>query len=190
MQHLSFCIGVSDQLVDLDKQSLSYASVYGLITDLDVRGNRFAWTSSIFYVGKLASEFPFIYLMSRSRLSKFVGITMSAAIAKIYIQSLSFNSVVWGTVCMYLDVSKTYDRFFAVRCFLGAAEGVVSPLETSMNLSVKGPPIECIKILCQDSLVERAIVRHVKHIITRARFAHQRLFVVTHLRGAMQDLRV
>ncbi|KAI4677905.1 uncharacterized protein J4E84_008850 [Alternaria hordeiaustralica] len=39
-------------------------------------GNQFAWTSSIFYVGQLASEFPFIYLMSRFRLSKFVGITM------------------------------------------------------------------------------------------------------------------
>ncbi|KAI4940156.1 hypothetical protein J4E86_011122 [Alternaria arbusti] len=56
--------------------SLSYASVYGLITDLNLRGNQFAWTSSIFYVGQLASEFPFIYLMSRFRLSKFVGITM------------------------------------------------------------------------------------------------------------------
>lgn len=67
---------VSNQLVDLDKQSLSYASVYGLIKDLDLKGNQFAWTSSIFFVGQLVSEFPFIYLMSRFKLSKFVAITM------------------------------------------------------------------------------------------------------------------
>ncbi|KAH6882355.1 membrane transporter [Alternaria rosae] len=95
----------------LDKQSLSYASVYGLITDLNLRGNQFAWTSSIFYVGQLASEFPFIYLMSRFRLSKFVGITI----------------VVWGAVCMCLAAPKTYHQFLAVRFFLGAAEGAVSP---------------------------------------------------------------
>ncbi|EFQ88421.1 hypothetical protein PTT_15706 [Pyrenophora teres f. teres 0-1] len=78
----------------LDKQSLSYASVYGLITDLDLKDNQFAWTSSIFYVGQLVSEFPFIYLVSRFNLPKFVGITIG---------------------------------FLAVRFFLGAAEGAVSP---------------------------------------------------------------
>ncbi|KAI2486836.1 Major facilitator superfamily transporter [Pyrenophora tritici-repentis] len=95
----------------LDKQSLSYASVYGLIADLDLKGNQFAWTSSIFYVGQLVSEFPFIYLMSRFKLSKFVGITI----------------VIWGAVCMCLATPKTYSGFLAVRFFLGAAEGAVSP---------------------------------------------------------------
>ncbi|PVH70980.1 membrane transporter [Cadophora sp. DSE1049] len=95
----------------LDKQSLSYASVYGLIADLDLKGNQFGWTSSIFYVGQLVSEFPFVYLMSRFKLSKFVGITI----------------VVWGAVCMCLAAPKTYGEFLAVRFFLGAAEGAVSP---------------------------------------------------------------
>ncbi|CZT49580.1 related to permease of the major facilitator superfamily [Rhynchosporium secalis] len=95
----------------LDKQSLSYASVYGLIQDLELKGNQFAWTSSIFYVGQLASEFPFIYLMSRFKLSKSVGITI----------------VVWGAVCTCLAAPKTYHGFLAVRFFLGAAEGAVSP---------------------------------------------------------------
>ncbi|CAA9956601.1 Major facilitator superfamily transporter [Pyrenophora teres f. maculata] len=94
----------------LDKQSLSYASVYGLITDLDLKGNQFAWTSSIFYVGQLVSKFPFIYLVSRLKLPKFVGITI----------------VLWGAVCMCLATPKTYRGFLAVRFFLGAAEGAVS----------------------------------------------------------------
>lgn len=77
----------------LDKQSLSYASVFGLITDLKLKGTEYSWCSSIFYIGKnyptrevedtadgcagqLVSEYPFIYLMSRLPLAKFVGITM------------------------------------------------------------------------------------------------------------------
>lgn len=35
----------------LDKQSLSYASVFGLITDLKLVGTQYSWCSSIFYIG-------------------------------------------------------------------------------------------------------------------------------------------
>jgi hypothetical protein len=35
----------------LDKQSLSYASVFGLITDLGLKGTEYSWCSSIFYIG-------------------------------------------------------------------------------------------------------------------------------------------
>jgi len=60
----------------LDKQSLSYASVFGLITDLNMTSAQYSWCSSIFYVGQLVAEYPFIYLMSRLHLTKFVGATM------------------------------------------------------------------------------------------------------------------
>lgn len=83
---------------DLDKQSLSYAAVFGLIEDLDLQGSEYSWCTSIFYfgrlildiyimhrvvmcifsqrIGQLAAEFPFIYLMSRLPLTQFVGVTM------------------------------------------------------------------------------------------------------------------
>ncbi|KAJ5804929.1 hypothetical protein N7474_010816 [Penicillium riverlandense] len=95
----------------LDKQSLAFAAVEGLETDLHLVGTQYAWTSAIFYVGQLASEFPFIYLMSRLRLSKFVGVTI----------------VIWGGVCMCLAAPKTYHQFLAVRFLLGVSEGAVSP---------------------------------------------------------------
>lgn len=60
----------------LDKQSLSYAGVFGLIDDLNLTSKEYSWTSSIFYVGQLVSEYPFIYLMSRFPLTKFVGATV------------------------------------------------------------------------------------------------------------------
>ncbi|OHF04260.1 major facilitator superfamily transporter [Colletotrichum orchidophilum] len=95
----------------LDKQSLSYASVFGLITDLNLTSSQYSWCSSIFYVGQLVSEYPFIYLMSRFHLTKFVGVTI----------------VIWGIICMCLAAPHNYAGFAAVRFLLGFAEGAVSP---------------------------------------------------------------
>ena len=36
----------------IDKQSLSYASVFGLITDLKLKGTEYSWCASIIYIGK------------------------------------------------------------------------------------------------------------------------------------------
>ncbi|GAB1196555.1 hypothetical protein APSETT444_005827 [Aspergillus pseudonomiae] len=63
----------------LDKQSLSYAGVFGLMEDLNLTNAQYSWCSSIFYVGQLVSEYPFIYLMSRLPLTKFVGVTVGFA---------------------------------------------------------------------------------------------------------------
>lgn len=63
-------------IIDLDKQSINYASVFGLSEDLDLSGSQFSWAISLFYFGQLVSEYPAAYLMSRLRLKIFVGICM------------------------------------------------------------------------------------------------------------------
>ncbi|KAL1961496.1 hypothetical protein VTN77DRAFT_1675 [Rasamsonia byssochlamydoides] len=95
----------------MDKQSLSYASVFGLITDLNLTGAQYSWCSSIFYIGQLVSEYPFMYLMSRLPLSKFVGATI----------------IIWGAICVCLAAPKNFAGFAAVRFLLGVSEGAVSP---------------------------------------------------------------
>lgn len=95
----------------LDKQSLSYASVYGLLPDLNLSSQQYSWLTSCFYLSQLVSEWPFIYLMSRLPIAKFVGATI----------------VVWGVVCMCLAAPTNFAGFATVRCFLGFAEGAVSP---------------------------------------------------------------
>ncbi|CAJ0554828.1 Ff.00g133410.m01.CDS01 [Fusarium sp. VM40] len=95
----------------LDKQSLSYASIFGLIPDLGLTKHQYSWTSSIFYVGQLVAEYPFIYLMSRLPLTKFVGATV----------------IVWGAVCLCLVATNNFAGFATVRFFLGFWEGAVSP---------------------------------------------------------------
>lgn len=49
------CITYALQFID--KTSLGYSSVYGIITDNNLVGQQYSWTSSIFYFGKLASIF-------------------------------------------------------------------------------------------------------------------------------------
>ncbi|KAF4500492.1 hypothetical protein FAGAP_3326 [Fusarium agapanthi] len=67
----------------LDKQSLSYAAVFGLIDDLNLTSSQYSWCRSIFYVGQLVAEYPCIYLMSRLHLTKFVGVTVFAGFAAV-----------------------------------------------------------------------------------------------------------
>ncbi|GAB7359142.1 hypothetical protein MBLNU230_g5209t1 [Neophaeotheca triangularis] len=95
----------------LDKQSLSYTAVFGLIEDLNMSEREYSWCTSIFYIGQLLSEYPCIYCMSRFRLTKFVGATI----------------IIWGIVCMCLAAPQNYAGFAAVRFLLGFTEGAVSP---------------------------------------------------------------
>jgi hypothetical protein len=64
------------RILDLDKQSLSYAGVFGMIEELQLHGTQFSWLGSIFYVGQLVAEFPAMYLMSRLPLAKFVAVSV------------------------------------------------------------------------------------------------------------------
>ncbi|KAF2725960.1 major facilitator superfamily transporter [Polychaeton citri CBS 116435] len=101
----------------LDKQTLSYAAVFGLISDLNLTSSQYSWCSSIFYVGQLVAEYPFIYLMSKFPLAKFVGVCI----------------VIWGIICMCLAAPQNFAGFATVRFLLGFAEGAVSPAFVSIT---------------------------------------------------------
>ena len=95
----------------LDKQSIAYASIYGLIPDLNLSDPQYSWLTSGFYLGQLASEPVFIYLMSRLPLAKFVGCTI----------------IIWGVICMCMAAPQNFAGIVTVRVFLGFTEGAVSP---------------------------------------------------------------
>ncbi len=63
-------------LEDLDKQTINYATVFGLNADLKLTGDNFSWVVTVFYFGQLTSEFPASYLMSRFPVTQVVGVTM------------------------------------------------------------------------------------------------------------------
>ena len=100
-----------DYIQDLDKQSINYAAVFGLKSDLKLTGDEFSWVISLFYFGQLCSEYPAIYLMSRLPLTVYVGVTI----------------VIWGGLEMCLGAAQNFHGLAAARFFLGFAEGTVSP---------------------------------------------------------------
>jgi MFS family permease len=62
--------------IDLDKQSINYAAVFDLRDDLHLSGSEFSWAVSLFYFGQLVAQYPAAYLMSRVRITYFVGVAM------------------------------------------------------------------------------------------------------------------
>ena len=84
-------------LVYYDKAILGGASIFGMITSLDLRvvvdasttppktsTQRLSWASSLFYFGLLAGVVPLTYAFQRFHLSRTIGVCV----------------VTWGLVCM------------------------------------------------------------------------------------------
>ncbi|OAL47063.1 MFS general substrate transporter [Pyrenochaeta sp. DS3sAY3a] len=95
----------------IDKTSISYASVTGIIQDTKLHGNQFNWVASIFFFGQLAFEFPTIRLIQLFPLAKYVAV----------------NVTIWGAVLASLAACKSYSSLLACRFLLGAAEAAVVP---------------------------------------------------------------
>jgi hypothetical protein len=60
----------------LDKQSLSYASLLGMIEDTGFHGSQFSWTASIFYFGYIAASYPCAFLSVRLPIGKYLSGTV------------------------------------------------------------------------------------------------------------------
>lgn len=102
---------LSYMLQFLDKQTLNFASVMGLIPDLHLHGTQYSWTGSIFYFGYLAFSYPASYLMVRLPLGKY----------------LSGTCVVWAACLACHAATSNFTGLMVVRFFLGAAEASISP---------------------------------------------------------------
>ncbi|KAI0456908.1 major facilitator superfamily transporter allantoate [Xylaria acuta] len=93
----------------LDKTTLSYASIVGFKTDLNIGVSEYNWVASIFYFGYLVWEWPTNWLLQRLPLAKYSA----------------FNVILWGSILAL--TAADLGGALAVRFFLGAAEAAVSP---------------------------------------------------------------
>lgn len=64
-------------LQSIDKTTLSYAAVFNVREDLDLRGSQFSWLGALFYLGYLAWEFPTNVLLQRLPINYFMSSTVS-----------------------------------------------------------------------------------------------------------------
>lgn len=102
---------ISFLLQFLDKQTLSLASVMGMIQELDLKGTQYSWSGSIFYFGYLMLSYPAAYLMVRLPLAKFLAVCCT----------------IWATVLACHAAATNFSGLAVTRFFLGAAESSLAP---------------------------------------------------------------
>ncbi|KAF4460834.1 hypothetical protein FALBO_12372 [Fusarium albosuccineum] len=103
----------------VDKTTLSYAAIFGLKDDLDLRGDEYSWLSGSFYFGWLIWAIPSNLLMQRSPPGYY----------------LAFNIFMWGALLMAQAAAHNFGGLLALRVLSGAFEAIADPafmLITSM----------------------------------------------------------
>jgi hypothetical protein len=96
-------------LQGLDKTTLSYSSVFGLVQDAHLGGQDYSWLGSIVYVAQLVLQPVIAYFLVKLPTGKFIA-TMVLG---------------WGAVLSFMALARNFQGLMATRFFLGAFEAVV-----------------------------------------------------------------
>ncbi|KXT02326.1 hypothetical protein AC578_226 [Pseudocercospora eumusae] len=102
-----------------DKAMLSQAALFGLIPDLDLRGQRYSYAASIFYLGFIAGALLTAYIRYPATI-----------LAQRYPIERVASAIItlWG-ICLILTTTCTgYRGLYAQRFFLGMLESGISPM--------------------------------------------------------------
>ncbi|KAI1174036.1 allantoate permease [Nemania sp. FL0916] len=95
----------------LDKSSLSYVSIFGLLKDANLTSQQYSWLGSILYFGQLAFQPLAAFLLVRLPTGKVIGTAI----------------VLWGASEALLAACKDFKSLVALRFFLGAFEALIAP---------------------------------------------------------------
>ncbi|KAK6442033.1 hypothetical protein LTR95_001745 [Oleoguttula sp. CCFEE 5521] len=95
----------------LDKNGINYASVYGLQKATHLKGQQFAWLSTIFYLGYLVAQFPAGYAIQRLPIGKVLACTTLA----------------WGVIVITTPACTSFAGMATNRFLLGFVESIVNP---------------------------------------------------------------
>lgn len=99
-------------LQSLDKTTLSYASVFGLIDDTHLEGQQFSWLGSVVYVAQLVFQPLVAYALVKLPVGKFCATMVFC----------------WGVVLCGMTAAKDFGGLMAARLLLGAFEASVGEL--------------------------------------------------------------
>ncbi|EOD53142.1 putative allantoate permease protein [Neofusicoccum parvum UCRNP2] len=101
-------------LQSLDKTSLSYASVFGLIDDTNLVGDQYSWLGSIVYLAQLVMQPVVAVSLVKFPIGKFTAVMVFC----------------WGATLCGMAAAKNFGGLMATRFLLGAFESSVdSPME-------------------------------------------------------------
>ncbi|SJL14382.1 uncharacterized protein ARMOST_17838 [Armillaria ostoyae] len=92
-------------LQQLDKSSLSYTSVFGLV------GSQYSWLSSIVYIAQLVWQPASSYFLVKLPIAKYLFV----------------NVLLWGAVVACTAAARDFKGLLAGRFFLGLFEATAAP---------------------------------------------------------------
>ncbi|KAM0265607.1 hypothetical protein ACHAQJ_000039 [Trichoderma viride] len=95
----------------LDKATLSYASIFGLIDDTDLVGDEFSWLGSIVFLAQLIMQLPIAWALVKLPIGKFTSAMVLA----------------WGITLTIMTWPHNFGQLMTARFFLGAFEACVGP---------------------------------------------------------------
>ncbi|EER25920.1 hypothetical protein D8B26_008244 [Coccidioides posadasii str. Silveira] len=107
MPLLSFCY----MLQFLDKQTLNFSTLLGILEDTKLQGSEYSWTAAIFYFGYLLWSYPTTYFAVRTPIGKYLSITV----------------LLWAVVVICHAACKNFAGLMVVRFMLGVTESAVAP---------------------------------------------------------------
>jgi sugar phosphate permease len=103
-------------LQSLDKTTLSYASVFGLIEDTNLVKDEFSWLGSIVYVAQLVFQPMVAYLLVRFPIGKFISTMV----------------FFWGAILCCMAAAHNFTGLMITRLLLGAFEASVGQYALSL----------------------------------------------------------
>ncbi|OJJ47531.1 hypothetical protein ASPZODRAFT_63825 [Penicilliopsis zonata CBS 506.65] len=98
-------------LQQMDKSTLSYASVFGLIEKTHLHGLEYSWLGSVVYAAQLVSQPLVAYLLVKVPLGKFLAVSCLA----------------WGIVLSCMPAANNFPGLLMCRMFLGVCEAGIAP---------------------------------------------------------------
>lgn len=95
----------------LDKATLSYASIFGLIDDTNLEGNQFSWLGSIVFLAQLVFQLPVAWALVKLPVGKFTSVMVLG----------------WGITLASMAGAKSFSSLLGARFVLGSFETSVGP---------------------------------------------------------------
>ncbi|KAI5927300.1 major facilitator superfamily domain-containing protein [Camillea tinctor] len=95
----------------LDKSSLSYASIFGIIEDANLKGLEYSWLGSILYFAQLIFQPLAAFLLVKLPTGKVIGTAI----------------ICWGASAALLAACTNFPSLLALRFLLGSFEAMIAP---------------------------------------------------------------
>ncbi|KAL2872871.1 hypothetical protein SGCOL_011991 [Colletotrichum sp. CLE4] len=129
-------------LQGIDKSTLAYASVFGLIEDTGLVGDQYSWLGSVVYLAQLVMQFPLAWLLVKLPVSKFTS----------YMYAMNGFTNMFGSLITYGlgHISSPLKEYQIIFIFFGIITVVFSII---MFLYMPDSPVEAKFLNDHDKLI-------------------------------------